>query len=305
MFQGLPNVPPTTFPGDEISYANYNHAQIASDFSGATIDSVGLTINNQHSWYNSGMYLVLGYADGSGDHSTGHAYWTTQGVTNSFDVSSALNGQIKTLLAIKLGPGGSSLYNYGYYQGGAGQGGPRLNVEGHIGSAGNFTAGGGSNGKVIVSYQSSTVMVGALSPAAGTDANGNAFAAGYTGNVQDFTPGSNPSTVETWHNFSYAGTWSTRTNYNGRYKLLAETNQVRIEMSALNSGTVSGTSQITTAVPAAYRPTRAQPLVCGWFGTGTPTASPSCEMKPDGTMSIFNAVTGTNLVQVNGVYSLD
>ena len=61
MYQGCPNSGLNNFPGDELSYANYNHSQIASDFSGATIDSVSLTIHNQGSWYSHGMlpYLVL------------------------------------------------------------------------------------------------------------------------------------------------------------------------------------------------------------------------------------------------------
>lgn len=318
MFQGNPNVPTNVFPGDEYSIADYGKTSAGTpsgDFSAYTVDSVKIQIANTHSWYNQGCFILWGHANFGSFGSTGNLSgatlneqtdWINQNTSPTYDITSvwALPIQLGTFSCAILGPGGTpALWNYGIFNGGPSFG-PLLTVKGHTG-AGNQTAGNGSNGKVIVSYQSSTVMVGALSPVAGTDASGNAFGVGYTGNVQDFTPGANPATVETWHNFSYAGNWSTRTNYNGRYKLISETNQVRVELSANNSGTVSGTSQVTTAVPAAYRPAKAQPLPTAWFGTGTPTASPACEMNTSGVINLFNAVAGTNLVQLNAVYSLD
>ena len=219
----------------------------------------------------------MSYADGGGDHYTGNYYWVNNGSTPVIDVSGPLNAQIKTLLAIKLGPSAltgnaTSLYNYGYFTGGAGAGGPRLSVNGHIGTTGNFTGGSGSNGKVIVSYQSSNVMVGALSPVTGTDASGNAFAIGYTGPVQAFNSTSSPKTVEVWHAISLA----TGVTGSIRCKKVAEFNMVVIDINIAWTGTTARTFVIGSLPDSSYYPTvvapggsRQIPLAGNWT---SPTA---------------------------------
>jgi hypothetical protein len=308
MYQGCPNSGLNNFPGDELSYANYNHAQIASEFSGATIDSVKLTIHNQGSWFNTGGYLILSYADGGGDHYTGNYYWVVNGSTPQIDVSGPLNAQIKTLLAIKLGPSAltgnaTSLYNYAYFTGGAGAGGPRLTVDGHIGTTGNFTSGGGSNGKVIVSYQSTNVLVGALSPVAGTDAGGNAFAIGYTGPAQAIHPGSNPATVEGWQGMTggYTNSWSDTGGGNnvGRYKRLTEKNMVRVE-GTISHASVTGTSAFFT-LPVGYRPATAQ-IAAFWGDQGAHMGLVG--VATTGILSFFN-LNASTLCQFQGEFGLD
>ena len=290
MFQGCPNTGLNNFPGDQFSYANYNHTQIAADFSGATIDSVQLKVFNIHSWYNSGCYLILSYADSGGDHYTGDYYWTNENATSTIDVSAPLNGVIKTLLAIKFGPSANSgnatsLYNYGYYTGGTGSGSHSLTVKGHIGSTGNFTAGNGANGKVIVSYQSSNALVGGLSPVVTTDGAGNALAVGYTGPVQAITPGSSPATVETWHTLTVptTGTNCTAVSGTARYKLMAEHNAVWLDVQLALTSTGDFTIVMSTTLPATYRPT----------GTRRPPGATSGTLTSDNSSRLYVDTTGS------------
>ena len=93
------------------------------------------------------------------------------------------------------------------------------------------------------------VPVAQIQPYATTDANGNAFAQGYTGPVSVFQPGVSPTVVETWHNipsFSGAGTFTGI----ARYKLMPG-NCVRIHVNGSFSGT--GTA-LSGALPSAYWP---------------------------------------------------
>jgi hypothetical protein len=52
------------------------------------------------------------------------------------------------------------------------------------------------------------VLIGAASPVAGTDSAGNAYAAGFTGQITAFQPGSAPSVVESWHPVFLDGGWT-------------------------------------------------------------------------------------------------
>lgn len=307
MYQGDPNVPLNVFPGDTFSYANYNHAQIAADFSGATIDSVKLTINNQHSWYNSGCYLILSYSDGGGDHYTGKYYWTPEGKTANINVSTPLNAQIKTLLAIKLGPSALtgnafSLYNYGYYQGGAGQGGPRLTVAGHIGTTGLQTAGNGADGMLKVTTSTASTLIAAISPVAGTDASGNAFGAGYTGNVFNYHPGSSPTTVEVWQNITPPSGWAGVL----RVKLLAEAKVAFFDMQLTHTALAAKTTVAFGTIAAAYRPLTGIALALVQTNNTAQVAPfPSMFIGSGGSFSAFNLDVGTTGIDCHSIYALD
>lgn len=312
MFQGDPNVPVTTFPGDQESFANYNYTKIRSDWSGWTIDQCLVNINNQHSWYASGCYCVLGYAEqGTGNHPNVTQFWVPQGQNSGNIDISVFNGVIaSSFLAFMLGPSSSTsggsldLWNYGYFQGGAGQGGPRLHINGHKGTTGIQYAGNGSNGKAIITYQTSQTLIGAISPVAGTDANGNAYAAGFTGNITAIQPASSPAVLETPHIVSYANSWTKAAAGLDLEYILLGTNTVHISGRITNAGTPSNPSTICT-LPTGYQPARQQPI-----NAVENPASPYTGIahillvNTNGSVALYGAFTAGNTLNINGVYSL-
>lgn len=183
--------------GDQYSFGLYNFSQIRSDFSGATIDSVKIKVQNQHSWYNTGMYLVWGYGTsssygspfvpGAGTHENIQQNWINEGATNTYDLTGVLGSVIaSTFTAIMFGPSGSTsggptdLWNYGYQTGGTG--GPQLSIVGHTGGGGGVQAGSGHDGQVKITYSSGTTLVNTIAPASGTDSlSGTAYPAGIAG----------------------------------------------------------------------------------------------------------------------------
>lgn len=263
LFQGCPDVPVTTFPGDQESFANYNYSKMRSDWSGWTIDQTTITINNQHSWYDNGCYCVLGWAASSGNNYNTNQFWCDQGeTTGPVDISN-YNGVIAAQFeAFIFGPssstsgGSEDLYNYGYFQGGAGQGGPRITINGHKGTGGIQTAGNGSNGAVIVSYQSSNVLIGGASAITQEDSAGNTLAPGFTGNIVAIQPGSNPAAIETWHTITLDTGWSTLAGHAvPQYRMLSSGD---VELVGYASHTaIAGNTNLngSNPLPAAYRPT--------------------------------------------------
>lgn len=240
-----------------------------SDLAGKTIDSVQIALNCQHSWYGSGMYAVLGY-NGRGtlpstwdasDVTPVTSFWIAPGGYSFVDVTGYGFGnalQNGTAKCISLGPGtpNMNLYNYGYFSGAGSTYPPVIQVNWHTGAA-PVKAGNGANGLVQVTYQNTTAMVGALSPIAGTDASGNAFGSGYTGEIQSFHPGSSPTTVETWQVISSLPTGWTAQNTGVRYKRIPG-NQVRIQASAaIGVGAATGTINLFT-LPSGYIPANQQ-----------------------------------------------
>jgi hypothetical protein len=120
--------------GDQYSFAMFDWATIDNDISGATINYVKLRLTNLHSWYNSGMNVILGYTTytgtfgstfvpGSGTHENQQHYHINEGATLTEDISSWM----KTALfagwtGFILGTSDSyttagDLNNYGYFFG--------------------------------------------------------------------------------------------------------------------------------------------------------------------------------------------
>jgi len=301
MYQGDPNVPVTTFPGDQASIANYSHAQIASDFSGATIDSVTLAIFCAGSWYNSGCFAVLGYYDGS-NHANQQAFWCSNGATTTADITAAFKTVIATsMLGLILGPssstsgGSGDLWNYGYFNGGPSLG-PLLSITGHTGSTPK-QAGAGANGQIKVTYSTSQVLIAAIAPAAGADASGNAYGAGFTGQIKAFHPTGTVSAVETWQTLGTINSWAARgAGYcTPRYRLTPD-NEVEIQFEL--NGTTTASSVNVATLPAAYTPTYNQDFPCGVFKTGTAMANPpAVGVANNGTVTIWNLNGTTTLVQ--------
>lgn len=121
--------------GDQYSFISFNHTQIASDLSGATINWVKLRLTNLHSWYNSGMTVIVGYGTagsygdpfvpGAGTHFNQTNYFISEGATLNKDITGAGIGtafQSGGATAIAIGRSADrttagDLNNYGYFFG--------------------------------------------------------------------------------------------------------------------------------------------------------------------------------------------
>lgn len=123
------------------------------------------------------------------------------------------------------------------------------------GGIGTLTSGPGGDAEITITFNTaSEILVGALSPQAGTDQFGNAFAAGYTGLVTAFHPGSAPSVAETWQQVFLDGGWS-NVNDGIKYRLNSDgTVQV---FGAVTRGTAFTTGtpiNSTHLIPSVYWP---------------------------------------------------
>jgi hypothetical protein len=300
----------------------------SSDLSGKTIDSVYIRLEWTHCWYNSGSYVVLGYAgytslpgSWSGSGITALKTWaggpaTDQGggpfttdMTNTGLGSGLASGAAR---AITLGPGPA--FNLSYYGSMYGAGGdnnqnPLITVNWHTGSK-PVTAGSGADGKIAISYQVSGVLQAALQSAAGVDdpSTNNAFAQGYTGNVSQFVPGSSPAVVEGWHTLG--------PNPSGmagaiRYKLLAETNCMLLDVT-INWTSTAGGTYTWPNFPAGYGFSNpaAEPRVYTMMGNATPSSTTSAMARlylggGNGCQIIVPATTGGGTASWTGIIPQD
>lgn len=253
--------------GNQRSVFVFDTATIASDFAGFTPTGIVLKLTNQHSWFNSGM--TIEFDEGGILYPTGGppSTWLGsqnqiatgtigEGDTHSYQLGAAVAGDLVAQRTNFLGIGAfvaaNNPYNlnyYGYFTGGHGTG-LEITITGTKTVAGSTTSGAGSDGKISFQFQTSTVMVFALSAIANTDPSGNAYAAGYTGPVNVFQPGSNPAVVETWHDLGTPTGAGTFTKIVARYKLMPG-NAVRVEV--IGSFSAAGTASFP-AIPSAYFP---------------------------------------------------
>jgi hypothetical protein len=312
MLQGNPDVGEGNYPGNQYSFAYFsNHAAIESALSGVTITQVKVTVDNLHSWYGSGMYVCLGYSNrtsfpnsniGAGGNANQTAYWIDQGHALTQDVTSAGIGQAfqnGTATCLTFGPAtpsnsDPSLYDYGYFKGGSGN--AIMQIIGTTGSGVN-QSGNGGNGTCMVTYSSTTTLTAAMSAVSGTDSAGNAYGAGFTGQIAAFEPGSNPSVVETWHTLTLASGW---TAVNGPYYRYTEDNCVEMFGSATHAA-FTGTTLLTAAgaLPTGYRPTSTWNV----GGTGIPGRA-GAEVSPAGTVSAVPNGTSCTECDIAGKYPL-
>jgi len=125
--------------GNTKSLAGFDYAQIMSDLSGATVNSVKLTYKVHHAYWNAGMDLRVGGHDYSSQPSTwGSTHVDDNEVTYSNQVEGStytktLPSQFGTNLksgawrGIAFGPGGSNSFDYyGYLYGNGETGEPKL-----------------------------------------------------------------------------------------------------------------------------------------------------------------------------------
>ena len=289
---------------------------IQADLTGVTITKVTVRMKNEHSWYNSGMFVILGYANfdhfGSSWNGTGttgvKTYWYTESSNTPVDVTNlGLGGALKNGTAKSITLGNNTqrqmdLYNYGYFFGASSDTSqaPKVHVEGNTGGAG-ATAGNGADGRVRITYSTSGVLVGAVQPASGTDDAGNAFAAGYTGIVTAIQPSSSPAIVEGWHSFAPLGTgfnisgasWNGDSPY-ADYKLLADGSvkiRALINVTA-GPGGIAWKALTSGALPAGYRPSQARYFCVAWSqqsiytGTTANASGGAGVLEPSGAIQV-------------------
>lgn len=305
--------------GDQYSFALMPYSQIQSDLSGATINSVKIALINQHSWYNSGCYVILGYAPFSSFGGTGNPSGATENAINFFidegqlktqDVTGYGFGtafQNGTARSLMLGPsaatsgGATDLWNYGYFTGGANAVTMTINYT----PSGSSTevAGTGGAGQIKITYQTAISLESAISPQAGSDSSSNAYAAGFTGPVQNFHPGSSPTTVEAWQNITPPTGWSGTL----RYKLMAEFNFVFWDMALTHTALTAKTNVVlTTTLPTIYRPTTSATLPCTESNnTAFATPTPALFVGSGGTVTAFNIDVGATGIDTHAMYALN
>jgi hypothetical protein len=258
----------------------FNKTAIVAACVGVTVTEVDFICTNAHSWYGSGITVQLKeWLTSQG--TSAPASWnglgspvltqytqaegsrkTVQLLTNTSAPADFADG---TATGIAMGPGPSAydLSYYGYFDAtGSGSNAVQLTIIGTKGS-GFETAGAGQDGQVKITYTSSTTIVFALSPVAGTDAAGNAWGVGYTGPTQNFQPGASPAVAEVWHDVGTIGStfgtgFSEVGNAGEPLQFMLDSNgNVHIN-GAVNcaSGTAEGGKTVFT-LPSAYAPNRA------------------------------------------------
>jgi hypothetical protein len=111
------------YEGDQYSFAIYNYSQIASDLSGATINSVQLRLSNNVSYYSTGTLAIVGWTSytgtfgnyfqpGSGTHENVTRFTVGQGATLTQDITaSGIGTQFQSGGATGLVFGPSASYN--------------------------------------------------------------------------------------------------------------------------------------------------------------------------------------------------
>jgi hypothetical protein len=238
------------------------------------VTACSFQLKNLHSWYNSGIYVAFdeyaglpGSAPSVGpraDYTLSPSTQTmAEGATKEFGLAASVGQRFVTGSNNGMGIGFDvyvhhpyNLSYYGYFETSQ----IRLKITGTTGAGGSFNAGNGGDGKIIVTYTSSSSLGGAVAPVAGTEPlNGDAYAAGWTGPVNVHQPGSSPKVVETWHNF---GTPTGVTSFTGtaKYKLLAN-NSVRVYVAGTFVNGASATASFP-AIPSGYFPQNTVNVCC-------------------------------------------
>jgi hypothetical protein len=313
MQQGCPNNPAI---GTFFSFAHYNYTAIQAALSGRTIDSVSLTVDCLHSWWNSGMTAYLDYTNidtfpsnitfPSSTHIGSFAIGQTQ--TEAFSLPTSVGTAFQSGAAHTLmfsAPSQNPSY-YGYFQGGsAGPPAPRLVIVSHSGSS-TVTSAAGGNGQMKITYISGSALAASFSSTAFTDAGGNSIPIGIMTNpMYAIQPGSSPAVEETWHAVTPASGWTLSGMLPGlSYRLLPDGN-AQLEGNIKYSGTpLSGWTM--TTLPSAYWPNNQR-----YYLTPTGTKIFLITINTNGTVTISdwagNAVSSlTNpSIYISYVYPLN
>lgn len=159
--------------------------------------------------------------------------------------------------------------------------------------------GGGGVGAIALTQITNTgAPVALVQPFAGTDTQGNAYAAGFSGQISAWQPASSPTLVEAWHYPSL----------NGSFISQSGSQKVGYRFEALNKVHLVGVLKISTGtsmagtvftVPAAYRPASAVFMPISGFAIGTMTGTPYIEIDTSGNVTITpNGTVSTSTAMV-------
>lgn len=131
LYQGWYSGASSTGAGSQTSFALFNGTQIASDTSGATINYCHLIMQNQHTWYDSGANLMVGWSNNTSwggafpSGATLHPNYSqphfNEGATQTVSISATLGRAFQSSGATALMFGDNSTENldyYGYWTGG-------------------------------------------------------------------------------------------------------------------------------------------------------------------------------------------
>lgn len=308
--------------GDQYSFCLMPYALMESDLAGVTINSVQLQLTNLHSWYNTGCYVILGYAPfttfaqtGSISGSNPHAqtFWIDEGATVDQTV---INGwgtvfQSGAAKCLMFGPSSSAgsptnLYNYGYFYGdGNSLEEPILAITFTSAGSGQESGGDGGDGQISITYTgaSSQKMNASMSPMSTTDTFGNTVpagvmvASGADGSGSITTSGvfgamvvaqnpnnasTAPATPEVWHQAVLGGAWG---GGNGIFYRLTPWDTVQVFGSCTHAAFTSTPSSMTT-FPAAYHPVSSWniggPGISGRTGAEITTSGVLQAINPNG-----------------------
>ncbi len=274
LYQGGETSGGGSFNGNQRAVMVFNSNQIASDFAGYTGTQATLKLSNLHSWYNSGMLIDIDIPNVGGKVTSPPSSWpndiagggpfTTvsigEGQVKSFNLGSSvaqhfINNDFN-FLSIGAFVASQAPYNlsyYGYFTGGHGTS-LELTISGSITVSGSNTSGAGADGKVTITYATASVLEFALAPQAGSDANSNAFAAGYTGPVNAFHPGSSPTTVEAWTDIPLDTGWTAVSGQTPKYRMLP-TGDIEFSGAATHASfTIAQNLNGSNPLPVGYRP---------------------------------------------------
>jgi hypothetical protein len=157
--------------------------------------------------------------------------------------------------------------------------------------------GAGAPGAIAVSYiTQSGVPVCSILNSTEEDSYNNQYAAGYTGPVTAFQPGSSPLMPETWHSLSLVAGWAVGSNGWAKYKLTAQ-NTVRISLALFTIGTKTDGTTIAT-LPTGYIPVTAghsAPLVLSGSGLSASANryGPQIDIGTSGVLQVWGINVGT------------
>jgi hypothetical protein len=276
-----------TYNGRAKTWIEFNNSQIQSDLSGVSLSSTKLRLNNNHTWYNSGMTVAIGWdtatsfgssrGDPSGSNIDKVRVHYDEG-ESKFVTVSGLGSALKdgSALNVVLFHDSNSLTYYGYFAGKNQSSPPQVRIQGSSGGTAQ-TSGSGKDGKIIISYTSGATLLMSIAAVAGTDQYGNSYPAGL------MVDGVNAPAVaidpvnggaETWHDFTLTNSWTNRGGQyrNSGYRMLPD-GDVEMEIHAV-AGTLTNGTAIAT-IPSQYRPahTKIHPIAIDASGAITLSTS--------------------------------
>lgn len=248
------------------------------------------------------------YMGGGGGGGAGSGAGTGGGGGHS-SVSGGGAGGTSRYGAGGVGGYGSGNGGYGRSPGGAGGGGGAEHAIYH-GAGGN-----GADGMVAITYTPPVqTLVAAVAGMAGTDPSGHGYAAGHTGPVTAFQPGSSPAVPETWHPVTMASGWAGNSTITGDANLQVQRvasppGAVAIMGTFSRSGTTwANGAQIATMDPGYYNTAVNQYVTISWGVSPSSSFGMAGMLRIDNTGKVTVYITGSgggvngNVFWVDGTY---